>query len=79
MLFGVKLRGPAAEPTGWMTAPADLLHGTLAWLLLALIGGHVAMALVHQFLWQDGRLGLILGRKARFAIGGRHLLSRARR
>lgn len=62
-LFGVELRGPTEAPVEWMTAPANLLHGTLAWLLLALIVGHVAMALVHHFAWRDGTLGLMLGRR----------------
>lgn len=57
---------PVTPRTGvrieWMTAPADLLHSKLAWLLLALILGHVAMALVHQFVWRDGMLLRMAGR-----------------
>jgi cytochrome b561 len=46
----------------WMAAPADLLHAKLAWLLLALILGHAAMALVHHFIWRDGLLLRMAGR-----------------
>ncbi|PZO74053.1 MAG: cytochrome B [Sphingomonas hengshuiensis] len=65
-LFGITLRG-AAAPVEWMTAPAQLLHGTLAWLLLALIVGHVAMALIHQFVWRDGTLRRMAGRRGSVA------------
>jgi len=60
-LFGVSLRGPGEEVL-WMTEPANLVHSTLAWLLLALIVGHVAMALVHHFAWKDGTLRRMAGR-----------------
>jgi cytochrome b561 len=57
---------PVVPRTGvrieWMAAPADLLHGKLAWLLLALIVGHVVMALVHHFAWRDGLLLRMAGR-----------------
>lgn len=57
---------PVVPRTGvridWMAAPADLLHSKLAWLLLALILGHVAMALVHRFVWRDGVLPRMAGR-----------------
>ena len=32
----------------WMTALGGLLHGTLGWVLLACVVGHVAMALWHR-------------------------------
>lgn len=51
----------------WMAAPADLLHSKLAWLLLALILGHVVMALVHHFVWRDGVLLRMAGRARRAA------------
>ncbi|MCV0383886.1 MAG: cytochrome b [Erythrobacter sp.] len=61
-VFGVTLRGPRAEAVEWMTAPANLLHGTLAWTLLALIAGHVSMALLHGLWWRDGTLARMAGR-----------------
>jgi len=61
-LFGIALRQGGAEETLWMTAPANLVHGVLAWSLLALIVGHVAMALVHRFVWRDETFGRMIGR-----------------
>lgn len=47
--FGITLMpgfdGPKLD---WLMAPANLLHGNLGWLLLALSVGHVAMAFVHR-------------------------------
>ena len=39
-----------------MTAPAEAAHGTLAWVLLALVTGHVAMAIWHQAVLRDDTL-----------------------
>ncbi|KAF1019289.1 MAG: Cytochrome b561 [Paracidovorax wautersii] len=59
--FGVPLMG-ASEPVAWMVAPANAAHGLLAWLLLALIVGHVAMVLVHRFVWRDAVARRMVGR-----------------
>lgn len=61
-LFGVPLRGATPAPVEWMAAPANLLHGWLAWLLGALIAGHVAMALLHNLAFRDDTLRRMLGR-----------------
>jgi cytochrome b561 len=45
----------------WMVAPASALHGFLAWTLLALIAGHVAMVFVHRGLLRDGTLARMAG------------------
>lgn len=37
-------------------AIADAAHGPLSWLLLALVGGHAAMALLHGLVWRDGAM-----------------------
>lgn len=60
-LFGVLLRGPRQEEIEWMVAPANLLHGKLAWVLLVLIVGHIAMALLHRFVWRDDTLSRMAG------------------
>lgn len=52
--FGLPLFPATGERIDWMMAPAHALHGPLAWTLLALIAGHVTMALVHRFLLRDG-------------------------
>lgn len=59
--FGFELFAATGERISWMTAPASLLHGPLAWLLLALIGGHIAMVLVHRFLLRDATLTRMAG------------------
>jgi cytochrome b561 len=45
----------------WMVAPASALHGPLAWALLALIGGHIAMVFVHRELLRDNVLAKMAG------------------
>ena len=37
----------------WMMIPGDLLHPWLAFLLLAVLIGHVAMAVLHRVIWKD--------------------------
>ena len=49
------------ERIDWMVAPASALHGPLAWVLLALIGGHVAMVFVHRGLFRDNVLAKMAG------------------
>jgi len=62
-LFGVQFQPPTGEEIGWMTAPGNLIHGKLAWFLLFLIIGHVAMVVVHQRR-QESVLRKMLGRPA---------------
>jgi len=62
-LFGVQLQPPGGEKVEWMMAPANLLHGNLAWLLLALVAGHIAMVCVHRWLWRDDVLVRMAGRR----------------
>ncbi|MCE8025259.1 cytochrome b [Billgrantia aerodenitrificans] len=61
IFYGIELLPEAEREIAWMMAPADLLHSTLAWLLLALIAGHVAMALAHRLWLKDGILARMLG------------------
>ena len=47
--FGLPLMAERADDKiGWMIDLGGLLHGELGWVLLALIAGHVAMALWHR-------------------------------
>lgn len=50
--------GPKNEA---LTAPGAL-HGPLAWVLLALVAGHVAMVVVHRWLWRDDVAERMIGR-----------------
>ncbi|MCB4770993.1 cytochrome b/b6 domain-containing protein [Ancylobacter sp. Lp-2] len=51
--FGIEIFAPSETRIEWLMAPANALHGLLAWVLLALIAGHVAMVAVHQLLLRD--------------------------
>lgn len=61
-LFGSQLVPRGGENTGWMVTPANLLHGTLAWTLLALIVGHIAMVVIHRIVWKENLLSRMAGR-----------------
>ncbi|MXO97515.1 cytochrome b [Altererythrobacter xixiisoli] len=63
-LFGVQLQHPHGQEVEWMTAPGNALHGNLAWVLLALVAGHVLMVLLHRFLWRDDVLSRMAGTPA---------------
>ena len=60
--FGLMLIPGDGNRIDWLTAPADALHAPLAWLLLALIAGHVAMVAVHHFAWRDDTARRMIGR-----------------
>ncbi|WP_374427756.1 cytochrome b [Paracoccus sp. (in: a-proteobacteria)] len=63
--FGVAIFPAQEPPIGWMVTLGDLLHGEGAWLLLALIAGHVAMVGLHEGMWRDGTLARMAGRPRR--------------
>ncbi|MBR0680453.1 cytochrome b [Roseomonas eburnea] len=69
--FGHQVVERTGQRIEWMAGPADLLHSKLAWLLMALILGHAAMALVHHVVWRDGVLMRMGGRGARRPADGR--------
>lgn len=55
---------PAQQPaTRWMVDLGNALHGELAWLLAALILGHVVMVALHEGMWRDGTLARMAGRR----------------
>ncbi|MFE3836167.1 cytochrome b [Pseudogemmobacter sonorensis] len=60
--FGITVFPARDEPVAWMVTLGDALHGEVAWLLLALILGHVAMVIVHEWLWRDRTLARMAGR-----------------
>lgn len=47
-VFGIPVMAGAPEKIQWMMHVGNQWHGTLAWLLFALAGGHIVMALWHQ-------------------------------
>ena len=65
-LFGFQIVPRGGANVSWMMAPANLLHSLLAWTLLAMIAGHVAMALIHRFVWKDAVISRMAGKTAAF-------------
>ncbi|KAA2214905.1 cytochrome b [Teichococcus oryzae] len=59
--FGIPLFDGTQEKTSWLVSAGDALHGELAWVLLAVIGGHILMALAHRWLWRDDVLPRMAG------------------
>lgn len=58
-VFGLQLI-PAGEEIAWM-ASVGSLHSPIAWMLLALIAGHIVMALWHHFVKKDDTLRRMTG------------------
>ena len=46
--FGIPLFSGFEGEIAWLVEPGNLLHGSLAWTLLALIVGHIVMAFWHR-------------------------------
>jgi cytochrome b561 len=61
--FGQQIFAAQTPEIGWAVGFGELLHGEAAWLLLALIAGHVLMVCVHEGLWRDGTLSRMAGRR----------------
>lgn len=60
--FGlVQILPATGERVSWMVTPASVLHGPLAWTLLVLIAGHIAMVVVHRLVLRDGVLTRMAG------------------
>lgn len=49
------------ERVDWMVSIAGLTHGEMAWVMLALIGGHIVMAIVHHAVLKDDTLRRMAG------------------
>lgn len=47
-VFGLPVMPAASEKIDWMVNIGSQWHGELAWLLFALVSGHIVAALVHQ-------------------------------
>ena len=60
--WGIPLFPATGEQIGWLMAPANLSHGVVAWTLLAVIAGHVAMVALHHFVWRDATLARMAGK-----------------
>ncbi|WP_246032966.1 cytochrome b [Falsirhodobacter xinxiangensis] len=62
-LLGVEVFAPKAVPVEWTQTLAGAVHGELAWVMLALIAGHVVMVGLHEGMWRDGTLARMVGRR----------------
>lgn len=51
--FGVQLVAAGGERIDGLVALGHALHGLLGWALLVLTLGHIAMALVHTYVWRE--------------------------
>ncbi len=61
--FGFQIFPAQLPEIGWMVRLGEALHGEMAWLLLALIAGHVVMVGLHEGMWRDGTLARMAGRR----------------
>ncbi|MFT3974422.1 MAG: cytochrome b [Amaricoccus sp.] len=55
-VYGIQLSAPRQAAIPALTAPGNALHSLLGWVLLALVVGHVVMALYHARVRRDGTL-----------------------
>lgn len=55
-VYGIELVAAGGTRVPALMAPANALHGLLGWALLALVIGHVAMALYHAHVRKDPTL-----------------------
>lgn len=60
-VYGLPLFNAAEREIPWMIATANALHSPLAWLLLALVAGHVIMALIHRTVLKGGVFSRMAG------------------
>ncbi len=61
--FGFTIFAPRTEEVAWATGLGSALHGELAWVMAALIAGHIVMVGVHEGMWRDGTLAKMAGRR----------------
>ncbi|GGB21063.1 cytochrome b [Allosediminivita pacifica] len=54
--LGLEIFSAREADIAWAVAPANAAHGTLGWVFLAVIAGHVAMAFYHQKVLRDRAL-----------------------
>lgn len=60
--FGFQIFPAQTPEIAWMVGIGEALHGEMAWVLLALIAGHVLMVGIHEGMWRDGTLSRMAGR-----------------
>jgi len=61
--LGMEIFAKTGVQDAALTAPGNAAHGLLGWILLAVIVGHVIMALVHHFALRDNTLRHMTGHR----------------
>jgi len=61
--LGMEIFAKTGVQDAALTAPGNAAHGLLGWVLLAVIVGHVVMALVHHFALRDNKLRHMTGHR----------------
>lgn len=59
--WGIALFPERVQEIGWMVSLADASHSTLAWILLVVILGHIAMVALHHWRWRDNTVARMTG------------------
>lgn len=62
-VFGLPIVPGASEKVDWMVTAGNAAHGLLAWCLLGLVAGHVAMVIIHRHVWKNDVLHRMAGRR----------------
>lgn len=58
--FGLPLMPGGGERIEWMTVLGNTAHALSGWVLLALVGGHILMVIIHHFAWKDGTARMMI-------------------
>ncbi|MCL7999610.1 cytochrome b [Brucella sp. 21LCYQ03] len=61
--LGMEIFAKTGVQDAALTAPGNAAHGLLGWVLLAVIAGHVIMALLHHFVLRDNTLRHMTGHR----------------
>ncbi|RWR08012.1 cytochrome b [Paenirhodobacter populi] len=61
--YGIEIFPPREAPVSWAVEAGHMFHGELAWVLGALILGHIVMVAVHTGIWRDGTFARMAGRR----------------
>ena len=54
--FGIPVMPARGSKIAWMAVPANLFHYWLGFVLMAVVLGHAAMAVLHRVWWKDDAL-----------------------
>jgi cytochrome b561 len=68
-VFGLPIVPGASEKVDWMVNAGNAAHGLLAWCLLGLVAGHIAMVIIHRHVWKDD----VLHRMAGSRVAGKRI------